>query len=92
MRQYELMVVLPLEEGQQKAGRDQVQADLSAHGAEIEATAEIGDRDLAYEINKHRRGKYILYNLKLDGAKIAALDKVFKLNGNLIRYLFVNIS
>ncbi|MDR2467656.1 MAG: 30S ribosomal protein S6 [Spirochaetaceae bacterium] len=92
MRQYELMIVLPAEEGPQQAGREQVQADLSAQGAEIEKTTEIGDRDLAYEIDKQHRGKYVLYNIKLDPAKVAHLDKTFKLNNNLLRYLFVNIT
>jgi small subunit ribosomal protein S6 len=92
MRQYELMVIFPLEEGPQKIGRDQLQADLAANGIEIEKNSEIGERDLAYEINKHKRGKYVLYNLKMDSAKIVNLDKVFKLNVNLIRYLFVKIT
>lgn len=92
MRQYELMTIFPLEEEQHKAGRDQVEADLAAQGAEIEKTTEVGDRDLAYEIGRHRRGKYVLYNLKLDGAKITNLDKSFKLNANLVRYLFVNVT
>ena len=92
MRQYELMAIFPLEEEPQRTGREQLQAELASNGAEVEKTTEIGDRDLAYEIDKHRRGKYILYNVKLDPARITNLDKIFKLNNNLIRYLFVKIS
>jgi small subunit ribosomal protein S6 len=92
MRQYELMVIFPLEEDQHKAGREQVLADLAAHGAEIEKTDEIGDRDLAYEIKKRRRGKYVLFTLKLDPVKITVLDRIFKLNANILKYLFVNIE
>ena len=92
MRQYELTVIFPLEEDQYKAGRETVVADLAAQGAEILKTDETGDRDLAYEINKHKRGRYLLFTLKADPVKIAALDKVFKLNSNLLRYLFVKIE
>ena len=92
MRLYELMVILPLEEDQQKAGREKLLTDLGNNGAEIEKTDEIGDRDLAYEINKRRRGRYVLFTLKADPAKIASLDRIFKLNPNLIKYLFVNIE
>jgi small subunit ribosomal protein S6 len=92
MRQYELTVIFPLEEDQSKAGREQLLADLSANGAEIEKTDEIGDRDLAYEVKKRRRGRYVLFTLKLDPAKIAVLDRSFKLNANLLKYLFVNIE
>ncbi|GMO29913.1 MAG: 30S ribosomal protein S6 [Termitinemataceae bacterium] len=89
MCHYEMMVILPVEEELQKTGREQLQSDLAAHNVEVENVTEIGDRELAYEIGKHRRGKYVLFNLKLDGSVIAALGKAFKLNENLIRHLFV---
>ena len=92
MRQYELMVILPLEEDQHKAGREQLLADIAANGAEIEKTDEIGDRDLAYEVKKRTRGKYVLLTIKADPAKITNLDRVFKLNANLVKYLFVRIE
>jgi small subunit ribosomal protein S6 len=92
MRQYELTVVFPLEEDQHKAGRERLLADLAAQGAEIVKTVETGDRDLAYEVKKRKRAKYVLFVIKADPAKIAAFDKVFKLNANLLKYLFVNIE
>jgi small subunit ribosomal protein S6 len=92
MRQYELTVIFPLEDDQHKAGREQLLADLAANGVEIEKTDETGDRDLAYEIKKRRRGKYVLFTIKADPAKIANLDRIFKLNANLLKYLFVNIE
>jgi len=92
MRQYELMVIFPLEEDQNKAGREQLLTDLGNNGAEIEKTDELGDRDLAYEIKKRTRGKYVLFTIKADPAKIANMDRIFKLNANLIKYLFVNVD
>jgi len=92
MRQYELMVIFPLEDDQQAAGRERLLSDLAANGAEIEKTDELGDRDLAYEIKKRRRGKYVLFTVKADPAKIAAFDKAFKLNPGLVKYLFVRIE
>jgi small subunit ribosomal protein S6 len=92
MRQYELMVIFPLEVDQHKAGREQLLADLGNNGVEIEKTDEIGDRDLTYEIKKRRRGKYVLFTIKADPVKIANMDRVFKLNANLLKYLFVNIE
>jgi small subunit ribosomal protein S6 len=92
MRQYELTVIFPLEEDQYQAGKETVLADLAAQGAEIVKTDELGDRDLAYEINKRKRGRYILFTLKMDPAKLSELDRVFKLNSNTLRYLFVRIE
>jgi len=92
MRRYELTVIFPLEEDQHRAGREQLLADLSANGTEIEKTDELGDRDLAYEVKKRKRGKYVLLVIKSDPAKIAVLDRIFKLNANLLKFLFVRIE
>jgi small subunit ribosomal protein S6 len=86
------MVIFPLEEDQQKAGREKLITDLGNNGAEIEKTDELGDRDLAYEIKKRRRGRYVLFTIRTDPAKITTLDRIFKLNANLLKYLFVNIE
>ena len=92
MRQYELMVIFPLEEDQHKAGRELLLTDLGNNGVEIEKTEELGDRDLAYDIKKRKRGKYVLFIIKADPAKITSMDRIFKLNANLLKYLFVNIE
>ena len=92
MHQYELTVIFPLEEDQFQAGKETVLANLAAQEVEITKTDEIGERDLAYEINKRKKGRYIFYTLKADPVKIALLDKVFKLNANLLRYLFIRIE
>ncbi|MDR1863895.1 MAG: 30S ribosomal protein S6 [Treponema sp.] len=89
MRQYELTVIFPLEEDLHKAGREKLLNDLGNNGVAIEKTDEVGDRDLAYEIKKRRRGKYVLFIIKADPEKLIILDKVFKLNANLLKYLFV---
>jgi small subunit ribosomal protein S6 len=92
MRQYELTVIFPLEDDQHKAGREQLLTDLGNNGVEIEKTEETGDRDLAYEINKRRRGKYVLFIIKADPEKLIHMDKIFKLNANLLKYLFVKVE
>jgi small subunit ribosomal protein S6 len=92
MRQYELTVIFPLEEDQHKAGRDTLLSDLKANGVEIEKTDEIGERDLAYEIKKRKRGRYVLLLIKSDPSKITVLDRIFKLNANLLKFLFVRVE
>jgi len=86
------MVIFPLEEDQQAAGRERLLGDLAANGVEIEKTDEMGERDLAYEIKNRKRGRYVLFTLKADAAKPAVLDRVFKLNPGLVKYLFVRIE
>jgi len=92
MRNYELVVIFPLEEDQHKAGREKLLTDLGNNGVEIDKTEELGDKDLAYEVKKRKRGKYVLFTIRSDPAKIVTLDRIFKLNSNLLKYLFVNIE
>ena len=92
MRRYELMVIFPLEEDQHKAGREKLINDLAANNAEIEKTDEMGDRDLAYTVKKRNRGKYVLFTIKAEPSKIIQMDRIFKLNAGLVKYLFVRID
>ena len=92
MRQYELVAIFPMEEDKHKEGREKLLTDLANNGVEIVKTDELGEKDLAYEIKKAKRGRYVLFTIKADPAKIVNLDKIFKLNSNLLKYLFVNIE
>jgi small subunit ribosomal protein S6 len=92
MRQYELTVIFPLEEDQHKSGREQLLAELGRNGVEIVKTDEIGDKDLAYKVKKRRRAKYVLFTIKAEPEKIVVLDRIFKLNANLLKYLFVKME
>ncbi len=89
MRKYELMSIFPEAEDKFKAGTDTLKADLASFGVEIEKEEPFGDRDLTYEINKLRRGRFILFHIRANPAKISEMDRQFKLNMNLLRYLFV---
>jgi small subunit ribosomal protein S6 len=81
-----------MEEDQHRAGREQLLSDLQANGVETEKTDELGEKALAYEIKKRTRGRYVLLVIKSDPSKITVLDRIFKLNANLLKYLFVRIE
>jgi small subunit ribosomal protein S6 len=81
-----------MEDDLHQAGRAQLMTDLAANGVEIEKTDETGERDLAYEIKKRKRGRYVLFTIKAEPEKITNLDRLFKLNASLLKYLFVRIE
>ena len=92
MRKYELMTVFPLDEEKSKKGADDVRSVLNEFGAEIEKEEPFGDRDLTYEIKKQKRGRFILFTMKLNPAKIIEINKQFRLNTNMLKYLFVKLD
>lgn len=89
MRDYELMAIYPLDEEKSKAGGGALKAALAEQGAEVVKEEVFGDRDLTYEVKGFKRGRFILYNVKVNPDKISVLDGQFHLNTNLLKYLFV---
>ncbi len=92
MRKYELMTIFPLDEERVKKGTDGVHAVLSQFGAEIEKEEPFGDRDLTYEVKKQKKGRFILMNVNANPAKIAEISEQFKLNNDLLKFMFVLIE
>ena len=92
MKKYELMTIFPLEDEKSKKGAEDVTGTLTTFGAEIEEEKPFGDRDLTYEIKKQKRGRFVLFTMKLNPSKITEIDKEFKINMNLLKYQFVRID
>lgn len=92
MKKYELMAIFPLEEEKSKKGAEELKGTLTKFGAEIEEEKPFGDRDLTYEIKKQKRGRFVLYTMKLNPGKIVEIEKEFKINMNILKYQFVRID
>jgi len=92
MRKYELMTVFPVSEDKFKAGTEGVKSVLAQFGASIEKEEPYGERDLTYEIKKQKRGRFILFTINANPAKLVEIDNQFKLNNDLFKYLFVKLD
>jgi len=92
MRQYELVAVFPSEEELFRQGKEAVAAELQKQGAGDVKETDMGDRQLAYTIRKKDRGHYILFTMQLDPQKVTPAERTFKLNPNLLKYLFVKVE
>ncbi len=92
MWQYELVAVFPSEEELFRQGKEAVTAELAKQGAGEVKETDMGDRQLAYSIKKRERGHYILFTMQLDPQKVTPAERSFKLNPNLLKYLFVKVE
>jgi small subunit ribosomal protein S6 len=86
------MMIFPIEEDLSKAGLEGVKSVLNEFGAEIETEEPFGDRDLCYEIKKQKRGRFVLFVIKVNPAKITEIGSRFKLNKDMLKHLFVRID
>ncbi|AGT43942.1 30S ribosomal protein S6 [Treponema pedis str. T A4] len=86
------MTVFPVEEDLYKPGMDSLRNILTEFGVEIISEEPYGDRDLAYEIKRKTKGRYTLFNINADPARMIELDKRFKLIAQMLTYLFIRVE
>lgn len=95
MRKYEIMFIVrpDLEENAVKDTVKKLEKVLTDNKAVITLSKELGQKELAYEINKHKTGYYYLYNIEVeDDNCVKEFDRVAKINENVIRHLVINLD
>ena len=70
----------------------QISKTIEALGGTVRVSRLWEERKLAYTIKHHKRGTYWLSYFRIDTAKVADLNRQFQLNGNIIRFLLLNID
>jgi small subunit ribosomal protein S6 len=87
MKNYELTVILRNKDVDSL--RQKVLDILSKQKVTISNEDSWGNRKLAYEIQSEKEGFYILFNLEASPDSISKIISDFKLNPDILRYLFV---
>ncbi|GAB2717016.1 30S ribosomal protein S6 [Paenibacillus thermoaerophilus] len=90
MRKYELIYILrpDLDQEGVQSLVEKFQTVI-ANGGEVEKVDVWGKRRLAYEIEKHREGYYVLINFSAPAETVSELDRVLKITDEVIRYMIV---
>ena len=65
---------------------------LSGNSFNIIKTEDVGRRQLAYSINNHNKGHYLLFNIEGDPSKLIDIENKIKYNESIIRHLFVSVK
>lgn len=87
---YEFTVIFSTAEEKTKAGLELVESTFQKNGVVINKKDDIGVRNLAYLIKKQDRGYYVYYEVSADGATISNMSRVFELDTNILKFLFIN--
>lgn len=89
MRSYELMAIFRTEEDAYQSAREALKTEITKHQGTVSKEEELGERLLAYPINKIGRGKYVLYNVMLSPDQVTQVSRNLTLNKTILRHLFV---
>ncbi len=93
IREYETTFIVDslLPEEQINATIDKVKGIIEKNGGKIEQIDRWGKRRLAYEIAKKQYGYYVYIRFQYDGSLVKELEREYKLDDSILRYLTVLI-
>ena len=91
VKHYETMFILKptLTEEETAAQIDLVKANIEKNGGEVVSCDNMGTKQLAYEIEKNKRGYYYVIYFKAPTSSILELERNYRINENLMRFIFI---
>lgn len=91
---YESVIILKatLTDEEVDAILEKVKALIEEKGGEIVSTDNWGKKKLAYEVQKERRGTYIVMHFKGTGATIFELERLYRFSESIIKFMNIRIE
>src|SRR5215469_10175207 len=65
---------------------------IADQGGDVKKRENWGLRNLAYRMNKNRKGHYVLFNIEGPASAIAELERTMRINEDVIRYLTLRVD
>ena len=65
---------------------------IADNGGEVKKRENWGLRNLAYRMNKNRKGHYVLFNIEAPAAAVAELERTMRINEDVLRYLTIRVD
>ncbi len=94
MNKYEAMFIVrpDMEEKEIAKVADEMKKVLTDKDAKILEEKPMGQKELAYEINKFTTGYYFLFTFEAENKAIEEFDRVARINESLLRHLVVKVE
>ena len=93
MNKYEIMFILKSNEEEAiKTQVSELKAIITDMKGEIVSEKEMGNRKLAYPINKELNGYYYVMNVNANNEIVAEFDRKARINENVIRHLVIRLD
>ena len=91
LKHYETMFIIKptLTEEEIHSQIELVKATIEKNGGEIVVCDNMGSRELAYEIDKNKRGYYFVIYFKSVPKGIAEIERNYRINENILRFIFI---
>ena len=63
--------------------------DLINSDGKVENVDEMGRRKLAYEIQKHKEGYYVVYTFEANPEFISELERIYRITDNIMKFITI---
>jgi small subunit ribosomal protein S6 len=71
---------------------EELSAIITENGGSVEKVEQWGLRSLAYRIKKNRKGHYVLMNIDAPSAAVVEMERIERINEDIIRILTVRVE
>ena len=93
MKKYEAVLILnPNLSSKIEDFKEEFNKLLTDNSFKITKLEDVGRRQLAYSINNHNKGHYLLMNLEGDPSKLIEIETKIKYNESIIRHLVLAVK
>ena len=93
MKKYEAVLILnPNLSSKVEDFKEEFNKLLTDNSFKITKLEDVGRRQLAYSINNHNKGHYLLMNLEGDPSKLLEIETKIKYNESIIRHLVLAVK
>ena len=95
MRKYEIMFIVKpdVEEADMKKTVEDMKSVLESNKAKVVDLKEMGQKELAYEMNKYKTGYYFLFTIETEKDDATReFDRLALINENILRHLIVRVG
>ena len=91
LRDYELMVILSPDVGDDVINEslERLNQGVTSRGGEVVDVNHWGRRRLAYPINRHFEGNYVVSQVRMDPSNVPSLESSLRIAEDVIRHMII---
>jgi small subunit ribosomal protein S6 len=91
MKNYEIMFIVNPNTPDEEVDKinSQVEGVITSGGGQVQKTEKMGTRKLAYEIDRHREGHYVLFVVTANGDIVREVERRLRVMDPVIKYITV---
>lgn len=92
MNKFESVIIIAndLNDEERKNIIEDVKKIITDNKGEVTSVEEMGLKNLAYEIKKHKQAYYVILNYEIDKTVVPEIERYFRIKDEILKFITVN--